>query len=226
MTLDLSLRWQVIEGDCLDVMRALPDGCVDAVVTDPPYGFSHSSNWKDSAWRNQVIAGDDSTDSRDTVVAWASERDLPWLAFGSWKRNPPAGTRGVLIWDKGPASGMGDLSFPWKLSWEEVYVGGPRWSGHRDGGVIQGHTVVTWATKGRNHPNEKPVSLMRYLTSRLPANSLILDPFCGSGSTGVAAIQEGHRFLGIEREPAYVAIARRRIADAAAQGSLFDSGAA
>jgi site-specific DNA-methyltransferase (adenine-specific) len=55
----------------------------------------------------------------------------------------------------------------------------------------------------------------------LPADSLIIDPYCGSGTTGVAAVQLGHRFIGIEREASYVDIARRRIADAAAQGNLF-----
>lgn len=56
---------------------------------------------------------------------------------------------------------------------------------------------------------------------RIPPDSLIIDPYCGSGTTGVAAVQLGHRFIGIEREASYCAIARRRIADAAAQRSLF-----
>ena len=77
-----------------------------------------------------------------------------------------------------------------------------------------------------HHPTVKPIALMRWLCKLVtPPNALILDPFCGSGSTGVAAVQEGFRFLGIEREASYVEIARRRIADAAAQGSLFDRGA-
>lgn len=80
------------------------------------------------------------------------------------------------------------------------------------------------ATSARNHhPTVKPVSLMRWLVRLVtPEGGVVLDPFAGSGSTGVAAVMEGRRFIGIEREAQYVEIARRRIADVAAQGSLFD----
>jgi DNA modification methylase len=212
-------KWEVIHGDCLEIMRQLPDGCVDAVVTDPPYGISHSTN-HGASWAGTTIANDHDTSARDLVIAWASERNMPWCAFGSWKRNPPDGTRGVLVWDKGPAFGMGDLSFPWKMSWEEIYVGGDGWTGRRDEGVLRGHIVPSWESAGRVHPHQKPVSLIRYLVSRLHGSATILDPFCGSGSTGVAAVQLGLSFIGIEREAAYVDIARRRIADAAAQTRL------
>jgi site-specific DNA-methyltransferase (adenine-specific) len=78
-------------------------------------------------------------------------------------------------------------------------------------------------TDGAEHPTQKPVELMRWCLADLwlPKDALVIDPFCGSGSTGVAAMAMGYRFLGIEREPAYCEIARRRIADAAAQGNLF-----
>lgn len=75
------------------------------------------------------------------------------------------------------------------------------------------------------HPTQKPVALMRWCIRRLklPPGSLILDPYCGSGSTLVAAVAEGMRAIGIEREPQYVAIARRRVAEAmgTAPGQLF-----
>ena len=64
------------------------------------------------------------------------------------------------------------------------------------------------------HPNQKPLALMRWLLNKLPANSIILDPFAGSGSTLVAAIAEGMSGIGIERDPEYHDIAQRRIADA------------
>jgi adenine-specific DNA-methyltransferase len=92
------------------------------------------------------------------------------------------------------------------------------------GDIWRFKTVAGYVGK---HPCEKPIALMSHIIrASCRPNSVILDPFCGSGSTGVAAIQEGHRFVGVESLPAYVAIARRRIADAAAQGSLFDAGAA
>lgn len=207
--------WTVITGDCLKVLPTL--GRVDAVVTDPPYGYSHKSNHvaptTTAKWMNRSIAGDDNTDARDAVLEWAADR--PWLAFGSWKVSPPLGTRGVLVWDKGPASGMGDLSFPWKGSWEEIYIGGDGWGrGERDEGVLKGHWIVTRASMGRCHPNEKPVSLMCELIDKLPEGCTILDPFCGSGTTGVACVQTGRNFIGIEIDERYADIARRRIADA------------
>jgi hypothetical protein len=77
-------------------------------------------------------------------------------------------------------------------------------------------------TLSRNHhPTVKPLDLMRWLCRLVtPLGGLVLDPFTGSGSTGCAAVEEGFRFVGVEMEPAYVAVARRRIADAAAQGRL------
>ena len=72
-----------------------------------------------------------------------------------------------------------------------------------------------------NHPTVKPVALMRWLVRLVtPAGGLVLDPFCGSGTTGVACVLEGRNFLGIEREEAYADIARRRIAEAEAQTTL------
>ena len=140
--------------------------------------------------------------------------------FGSWKQTKPQNTKGVLIWDKGPAFGMGDLSFPWKMSWEEIYIIGNAWRGYRDEGVIRGHIVVSWESKGRLHPNEKPVGLIKEIIQKLPKSFTIIDPFMGSGTTGVAALQLGRRFIGIELDPGYFDIAVKRISDAAraAQG--------
>jgi len=204
-------------GDCLEVMAAMEAGSVDAVVTDPPYGIDHASERADSKWRGQTISCDSDTAARDLVIAWANEHGKPWACFGTWKTPPPDGTRTALVWDKGPASGMGDLSLPWKLSWELIYIGGRGWRGHRGEGVIRGCSVVTWSSKGRVHPMQKPVNLLSYLLRKLPDAHTILDPFMGSGTTGVACAVEGRDFIGIEREAEYVEIARRRIEAASAQ---------
>lgn len=200
-------------GDCLEVLPTLAPGSVDAVVTDPPYGISHSSN-HGASWANTTIAGDSTTDSRDSILAWCREQHMPWASFGTWKTPPPAGTRGTLVWDKGPAFGMGDLSFPWKGSWEMIYVGGPGWSGHRDEGVVRGHICVSWESKGRVHPHQKPASLIQYLLGKIAVAQTILDPFTGSGTTGVACINTGRKFIGIELDPKYCDIAARRIEQA------------
>lgn len=210
----------LICADCLDVLPKLSG--VDAFLFDPPYGYSYETNrtceTTTSNWMNKTIIGDSDTSLRDRVLECAEER--PWLSFGSWKMPAPVGTRGVLIWDKGPASGMGDLSFPWKGSWEMIYVGGQGWEGTRDEGVITGHWVVTRASMGRVHPNEKPVSLMQYLMFKLPDSLTVCDPFAGSGTTGIACIRTGRRFVGIEKDPVHFATAVERIKRELAQPML------
>jgi site-specific DNA-methyltransferase (adenine-specific) len=192
------------ELDCRSVVAG-PDAAV--LVTDPPYGIDYESGWASHLPRH--IARDMDTDARDDVLfAWG---DRPALVFGSWKVQPPEGTRAALVWDKGLASGMGDLAMPWKPNWELIYVLGSGFSGRRDSGVISGigYNVVTWATKGRTHPNEKPVALLRDLIGKCPAGT-ILDPFMGSGSTLVAAKEAGRRVIGIEIEERYCEVAAQR----------------
>lgn len=223
---------RVICGDALAVLPTLPAGCVDAVVTDPPYGIAYATNYAirgvGATWRGDRIANDDDTAARDYVLSIARGWGVPWACFGSWKMPKPAAVRGVLIWDKGPAFGMGDLSFPWKASWEEIYVGGPGWEGHRDEGVLRGHLVHSHESRGRVHQNQKPVSLIRELIKKLPNAQLILDPFAGSGTTGVAAIAEGRRCILIEKAPKHAETCRKRVAEAlgVGKGSLLKSLAA
>jgi DNA modification methylase len=211
---------RLILGDCLECLPLLT---ADAVVTDPPYGYNYESNHAakttTAAWMNTTIANDHDTSARDAVLTWADNR--PWLSFGSWRIPKPAGVRGVLVWDKGPASGMGDLSFPWKGSWEEIYVGGKGWAGSRDEGVLKGHWVVTRASMGRTHPNEKPVSLMRELMKKLSRGCTVVDPFMGSGTTGVAAVHLGLRFVGVEMHRPYFDEACMRIENAYRQAPIF-----
>lgn len=116
---------------------------------------------------------------------------------------------------------MGNLAFPWKQSWEEIAVGGKGWRGRRDEGVLRGHIQVSWESKGRKHPHQKPVSLIKHLLSKLPEDAVIFDPFMGSGSTGVACVQTGRRFIGIEIDKDYFEIARKRIAEAQRDCPLF-----
>lgn len=206
-------------GDCLEVLPLL--GKVDAVVTDPPYGYDYASNHvaatTTASWMRKAIAGDSDTFVRDAML---KAHGGTFAVFGSLKRSAPNGTRATLIWDKGPASGMGDLSFPWKPSFEVIFVGGDGWSGPRDEGVLKDHWVVTRASMGRVHPNEKPVSLIWGICRKAP-NGTILDPFMGSGTTGVACVRLGRRFIGIEIDPGYFEIACKRIADAYAQPDML-----
>lgn len=202
-------------GDCREIMPTL--GKVDAVVTDPPYGISHSSKSRRLLAGHTQIVGDGDTCARDQVLA-------PYAnvaAFGTWKTSPLPGTKGALVWDKGPAFGMGDLRFPWEGSWELIYVRGKLWSGARDEGVLRGHIQVSWESHGRAHPHQKPISLMEALVAKLPSDAAVLDPFMGSGTTGVACARLGRRFIGIEIEPRYFDVACRRIEAEYAQPRMF-----
>jgi DNA modification methylase len=192
-------------GDCRDVLPTL--GKVDCVVMDPPYGYRFASNWE-SSHKGQQIANDVDTSLRDLVIK--SYPDIPYACFGSWRVQYPCAAKTALVYDKGPASGMGDLSLPWKCSWEIIWIGGRGWTGSRDEGVLHGHRVVTWESKGRWHVNEKPVTLIKSIMSKAPSG-IILDPFMGSGTTLVAAKELGRRAIGIEIEEKYCEIAVRRL---------------
>ena len=195
---------QLFLGDCLKVTEWL---AADVLVTDPPYGYAHSSGWF-GPFRGEAIAGDDDLTTRDAALAAWGMR--PSLVFGSWKMPKPEGTHAVLTWDKGDAAGMGDLSVPWKPNTEEVYVIGKGFSGSRDSSILRAQ-VVTWASKGREHPNMKPLALMQALIAKCPPG-VIADPFAGSGSTLVAAKALGRHAIGVELEERYCEIAARRLA--------------
>ncbi len=115
-----------------------------------------------------------------------------------------------MIWDKGVHTGMGDLSFPWKPSFEEVYIFGEEWRGRRDEGVLKGFFVTGWESNGRTHPHEKPVSLLKHIIQKNSA-PVIVDPCFGSGSTLIAAKQLGKLAIGIEIEEKYCEIAAKRL---------------
>lgn len=251
--LDGSSRWAVLHGDCLDVLRQLPDGCVDAVVTDPPYSSGGAfrgdrANSTDKKYQSSGLAayfpafGGDNKDQRSFMIwcsLWmgellrASKGGAMLCAFTDWRQLPATTDavqcggwvwRGVVPWDKINARPMPN-SFRAQAEYIVHASNGPRdfeteGATYADG-VLR---VQTPPTSEREHSTQKPVELMKMIlpiAAGRVSDPIIIDPFCGSGSTGVAAVQLGYRFLGIEREASYVDIARRRIADAAAQGNLF-----
>ena len=192
-------RVTIYHGDCLAIMPAL---AFDVVVTDPPYGCSASTSWG-GKYDGFKIAGDDTIEIRDWLVGSLA---TPAAIFGSPRiQRPPC--RAVLIWAKGEHTGMGDLSFPWKPDFEEVYIIGDGWSGPRWSSVLRYNARTD---SGRNHPTEKPVALVASIIHRAP-RGMILDPFMGSGTTLVAAKELGRRAIGIEIEERYCEIAARRL---------------
>jgi site-specific DNA-methyltransferase (adenine-specific) len=200
----------VVEGDCLDVLRILPDGCVDAVITDPPYNVG------------LTYTGDETEDKRPDYVEWCAE----WFAalkrvcsgpiliscgvanLGRWHAiEQPTW---LLCWHKPAAMGRCAVGFN---NWEPVLVYGSQLKMGCD--VFQASIRPDKSLRG--HPCPKPLAWARKQLLAVDAD-IILDPFGGSGTTAVACIAEGRRCILVEKEPTYAAIARERVATAMGRG--------
>jgi hypothetical protein len=215
-------------GDSREILHMLERGRTWITITDPPYGINAKlgmgggDKGDGGMWKGRGIEGDQSLAVRDEVILAAGG---PFAAFAKVNTRPVPGTRGTVIWDKGEHTGAGDLNFPWKPSYELVFVGGDGWSGpRRNGGVIKVNAVagcVADRNDGhRYHPFEKPVEIMRHFCEHAPLGTIV-DPFMGSGTTGVAAVRLGRRFVGIEIDPEFFDTACRRIDDAVRSPELF-----
>jgi len=242
-------RWEVLHGDCLDVMRGMADASVDAVVTDPPYGTTQN-RWDTpfdlAAWWAQVerIAKPNAA-----IVAFAQTPFDKVLGASNLRH-----LRYEWIWQKERGTGHLNAKVAPMKSHENVLVfyreqptyqpqmraGAPYTIAKSHHGTNYGKDsktdIVTVSDGARYpltvldfprdpdkvHPTQKPVALLAYLLrTYCQPGAVVLDPFTGSGTTGVAAIREGFRFVGIEREAQYVEIARKRCEAAAATPDLF-----
>lgn len=205
---------RLILGDCMDVLPTLPK--VDAVITDPPYGISLNTDYsklQGSTKTFKPIHGDD----KDFDPSVYLSLGVPCAFFGAdhFHHSLPAGGT-WHIWDKRPQSKSN--MFADFESWWTSWSSGPsrifryQW-------VCGVHPGAT--PERIDHPTVKPVAVMGAVIESTKFKT-ILDPFMGSGTTGVAAIQLGRSFIGIEREPKYFDIACQRIEQAVAQGQLFE----
>lgn len=188
-------------GDCRDILPTL--GKVDAVVTDPPYGIGAARG----SHSNLKMINED-WDDAPADVRFIIESELPAIIWGGNYFALPA-TRCFLFWDKHP---MPPSYACGELAWTTLDRNAAKWCG-RVGDEV--------AVRDRSHPTQKPVGLMKWCLGFLPDAQAILDPFMGSGTTGVAAVQMGRSFIGIEREPKYFDIACKRIEDAQRQGDFL-----
>jgi len=202
-------------GDCMEILPTLPKA--DAVVTDPPYGCKATSGWG-GRYNKFTITGDSTTTARDSIIE--ALNGVPMIMFGSQRIVRPKVEHTLLIWSKGEHTGMGDLRFPWKPDFEEIYVIGKGFKGARTTSVLR---YMADTSSNRNHPTEKPVELIEELVKKC-IGATILDPFMGSGTTGVACVNLGRKFIGIEIEERYFDIACKRIDQAyRTRPRLFDA---
>ena len=208
-------------GDCLDILPTLEPGSVDAVVTDPPYGIGWQTDYAKSRynWRSR--------EDGDAKHAWPCKSHAPiagddspfdpslWLRFSvvalfganHFADKLPA-SAAWLVWDKtglgrAATTGFGDAELVWckGFPFESVRIYSHMWRGYqRDSEVGEGSL----------HPTQKPVALMRWIIEKTPSQT-VLDPFMGSGTTGVACVRTGRKFIGVEISPEYFQIAVARI---------------
>ena len=217
---------ELIHGNCIEVLRQMPDSSIDCVLTDPPYvigagecGFTGSRKYL------HQLLDDDLTNGFDLIILdeclrvvrtpnliffasrlqlreylnWAYERDLNWSLICWHKTNPIPFTASPYLPDTEYA-----LHFM---------------RGKKVGGCYHSKRHFYVQPTGKSpfdHPTVKPLNIVKnlLLNAASARGSIVLDPFMGSGTTGVAAIQLGHRFIGIELNSDYLAIAERRIAQA------------
>lgn len=197
-------------GDCMDVLPR--DVSRINVVTDPPYGIGLRNGDVDGhrSQRPFDVIGDESMESGQLLLEWAEALGIPVIVFSSpWK--PWNGKwRNLIAWDKGGAvGGGGDIATCLKRSWELIATA-------RTGPLLTGRMESVWRfamtpVDTTEHICAKPVPLMRRLIETfVPANSIVFDPFMGSGSTIVAAIESGRESIGVEIDSRNFEVSRRR----------------
>ena len=195
-------------GDCMEILPTLDK--VDAVITDPPYGIaddylkpSSKGEWA-NLYSEKINWDSFAPDETVKIAISLTNKAIVW--GGNYFKLPPK--RGWLIWDKMQSHSSGHA----ELAWTNLDIPIRSFA----------YSRAQLSTEQKQHPTQKPISLMAWCIDLSGDSETILDPFMGSGTTGVAAIQLGRNFIGIEREPKYFEIACKRIEQAVAQGQLFE----
>ena len=195
-------------GDCREILPTLPK--VDAVITDPPYGLQtgrkkcggpKSREWAQQGWDASTC---------EPAVQLAIRKGVTCVVWGgNYYALPPS--RCWLAWDKGqPEQWYSTAHF--ELAWTNMDKNSRSWRMSQ---------VQAYARMDKRHPSQKPVGLMEWCIKHTGEPLTVLDPFMGSGTTGVACANLGRKFIGIESEQQYFDIACERIEAAYAQQRLF-----
>jgi site-specific DNA-methyltransferase (adenine-specific) len=243
-------RWVLHHGDALAVLRAMPDASVDAVITDPPYssgGFTRGDRSLPPAMKytmngTKIERPRFSGDNRDqrSFVYWCAlwlgeclrvaKPGAPLCVFTDWRQLPTmtdavqAGGwvwRGIVVWDKTEACRPAMGRFAAQCEYVVWGTAGPS-RDDEDVGCLWGVIREPVRMADKHHVTGKPTAVMQRLVRICPPDGVVLDPFAGSGTTGVAALLEGRTFLGVEVAAEYVRIARDRLEATGAQVQLAD----
>ena len=209
MTIGNAELWH---GDCREVLPLLPK--CDLILTDPPYGIGEAAGKNKS--RSKIATsrdyGNDSWDDepppRWVIEMMRAQSDWQIMFGGNYYDLPPA--RCWLVWDKDNGeTDFADCELAWTNLDRAVRLVRHLWSG-----------PYMRVKESRSHPTQKPVRVMEWSIGFVDGET-ILDPFMGSGTTGVACANLGRKFIGIEIEPKYFDMACERIENAQRQVRLF-----
>ena len=214
------MSYELYQGDCLEVMdKLIEEGVkVDAIITDPPYGIDFKSNYRKEKY--EKITNDDNLSFLDEYFQKCNKilnENTHIYCFCSWHHvdtfkiafEKYFKLKNIIVWEKNNTS-MGDLKGSYAPKHEFILFGhkGRRLrNGKRLPDVIQAKR-----TGNKYHPTQKPVDLLEiFIEQSTNENDLILDPFMGSGSTGVACLNTNRNFIGIEIDGNHFNIAKERI---------------
>ncbi len=186
-------------GDCLEILPTLEAGSVDAVITDPPYPDYYTEEFQ----------------YQDGLLSWLAGWPCRQCVFWSAKEPFPLTFTARHVWDKITGA---------TCQYDFIYER----NGRRCQKVYRGHRINSTVSadfareRFTGHKSQKPINVMcDLITDTTESGATILDPFMGSGTTGVACVKTGRSFIGIEIDPDYYAIAEKRIAEAQMQPRLF-----
>lgn len=232
----------LLHGDALPLLGTLPSSSIDAVITDPPYnsGGRTQSERTSSSARGKYVSSDakhqlanfggDSRDQR-SYTYWLT------LVLAECHRVSTAGAAALVFtdWRQLPATSDALQAAGW--TWRGVVVWHKPIARPRRGGFSQNTEYLLWGSNGpvladrnpvclpgvvsgsqprgdnREHITQKPLEVMRQVVQICPPGGTVLDPFAGSGTTGVAALAEGRQFVGVEQSEHYHRVAQRRLSE-------------
>ena len=205
---------KLILGDCLEIMKSIPDKSIDAVITDPPYGVGIEYGIYQDTKENLLKMIDpfliEAKRIAKIIAVFTGVMNTEYWRGSDWR----------TCWARPAGTGMGKWGF---TCWTPIAMyGNDPYLTNGLGGRPDLYVDYSGKREKFDHPVVKPLGIMQWIINRTTINkgASILDPFMGSGTTGVACVQTGRNFIGIEIDPKYFAIAEKRIKDAQQQMRL------
>lgn len=222
---------KIINADCLDILKQLPDKCIDLVLTDPPYGMNYERHIKEKKFGK--IENDDNLNFLETWAKITKEKikdDAHLYIFCSWHNidifkhilQKYFHFKNLLIWNKF-SQGMGDLRTDYGCCYELICYCSAKKDGIKSLNGARNTNIINMTNdKNEIHPTQKPVKLFSYLVEKSSnENDLVFDGFSGSGTTGVVCHNLKRRFICVEKDFDYWKASCKRLEEHQKQLTLF-----